>query len=118
MRKAVEAARTRKLSRAQHWRRMARGLETPAAMEKTRAICPNAPSPGPATVFFQDERLPLWQRELQPTILALLASLDHNVNVLHNHQRTLDELVDVTVAQNQQSQAHAASTLSGPPGTH
>jgi len=94
------------------------GLGDPGSDGEDEGNLPERTKPRPSDGFFQDERLPLWQRELQPTILALLASLDHNVNVLHNHQRTLDELVDVTVAQNQQSQAHAASTLSGPPGTH
>jgi len=46
--------------------------------------------------FLNDPSIPIWQRELQPVILALLASLDYNTDILHQHQQVLDDLVDVS----------------------
>ncbi|GBG31713.1 Sodium channel protein type 11 subunit alpha [Hondaea fermentalgiana] len=50
----------------------------------------------PAPAFLKNGAIPYWQRELQPEVLALLASLDHNHHVLFEQQRLLDDLVDVT----------------------
>ena len=56
----------------------------------------------PSDLFIQDPTLPFWQRELQPEILALIASIDHQIDGMHRSQRLLDELVDVTQATGQQ----------------
>lgn len=50
----------------------------------------------PSDSFLSDPSLPFWQRELQPEILALVASLEHHTHVYNLQQQTLDNLVDVT----------------------
>mmetsp|Transcript_16081 Transcript_16081/g.28184 ORF Transcript_16081/g.28184 Transcript_16081/m.28184 type:complete len:323 (+) Transcript_16081:2-970(+) len=54
----------------------------------------------PSSTFLNDPSIPYWQRELQPEILTLLASLDHNHHILFEQQRLLDDLVDVTAPKN------------------
>lgn len=64
----------------------------------------------PNEAFMNDPNIPIWQRELQPQVFALVASLDFHVDILYRHQRTLDELVDVTSTSNPAAKLRGLNT--------
>ena len=47
--------------------------------------------------IINDETMTYWERQLQPKLLTLLASLDHKTYLYYHNQENLDHLVDASV---------------------